>query len=360
MNKKLKHLKICLTILAAFFFCQQSQAVANCHIDDWTALKAIYDSADGDNWTNRGGWSSYIDGKNTPPGNCNLNNLFGVTVQNGRVTKIFLWEKHRNGVTLNRSLPTGGALKKLSKLKVLSIKGFSLSGELPSFQSMPNLTELYLNENELSGSVPWQKLYRLNNLRKLRLDNNSFSGSLPNIGYYLTKLKNLFLGHNNFTGTIPSSYGNLSNLVQLTLQYNNLSGSFAANLSNLCGINWGDPHNYYINRGNNFNELWSSFCSNYRKTSSGNLEESGYLNQNSPNPTTGLTAIKYFIPEHSENAELVITDIIGKTVKAIPIMQTGAGSVQLSTVDLPEGIYAYTLYSNTEMLASKKMIIAQQ
>jgi len=36
------------------FLNQQSQA--QCHIDDWTALKALYESTDGDNWKNNEGW----------------------------------------------------------------------------------------------------------------------------------------------------------------------------------------------------------------------------------------------------------------------------------------------------------------
>lgn len=352
-----KKLKFSLIILSTFFFIQQSKA--SCHIDDWTALKAIYDSADGDNWTNRAGWDVYIDGKNNPPQNCNLNSLFGVTVQSGRVTKIFLWERHRNGVTLNRSLPAGEELKKLNNLKILSIKGFSLSGELPSFQSMPNLNELYLNENDLSGAISRQKLQSLSNLKKLRLDNNSFSGTLPNIGNYLKKLEYFLIGHNNFTGNIPSSYGNLSKLTFFGVTANDLEGSFAPNLNKLCSqIN--DPYDYYINRWNDFDQLWSSFCSGYRKSSTENLNEDGYLAQNLPNPAVSSTVINYFIPENSETAAFILRDITGKTVEKITIEQLGAGNIQLSLKDKPLGIYSYTLYANGEALASKKMVVAQQ
>lgn len=32
---------------------------AQCHIDDWSGLKALYDNTDGDNWENRDGWDIY-------------------------------------------------------------------------------------------------------------------------------------------------------------------------------------------------------------------------------------------------------------------------------------------------------------
>jgi len=136
-----------------------------------------------------------------------------------------------------------------------------------------------------------------------------------------------------------------------------LSGNFASSLNNLCGINWNDPWDYYFNRGNNFNQLWSSFCSGYRKASPNNLAGSGYLEQNSPNPAIGFTTIEYFIPENSKTAELILRDVTGKVVETVEVEKTGTGTIQLATNNLSMGIYAYTLYSDGEMLATKRMVV---
>ena len=54
-----------------------------CHIDDWTGLKALYESTNGNSWTNRGGWDVMINGQSSPPANCDLSTLYGVSLHNG-------------------------------------------------------------------------------------------------------------------------------------------------------------------------------------------------------------------------------------------------------------------------------------
>lgn len=333
-------------------FSTQIQAIANCHINDWTALKALYEDTNGDNWAKRGGWSTYINGKNSPPSNCNLNSLDGVTLKNGRVVKIHIWENNMIG-----NLPSGDELKLLGNLKTFIITLSGLTGSLPEFKSMPNLQVLELHQNNLSGNIPWRNLYRLTKLKQLRLDHNSFSGVLPDVSSTLKNLEQLFFSHNNFTGGLPA-YGRLSKLTLLAVQHNNLSGPFAPALSSLCG-RITNP-SYYVNKENDFDQLWSSFCSAQRKSSIENLNESDYLTQNSPNPLVGSASIEYFVPETAKTAELSFTNITGKIVKTIAINQVGAGTVNLTANELPIGVYTYTLYSNGEALASKKMIVAKQ
>jgi len=62
-----------------------------CNMDDWTALKALYVSTEGDNWLNREGWDVMIANFDSPPTDCNLGDLYGVTLdENGRVSCIDL------------------------------------------------------------------------------------------------------------------------------------------------------------------------------------------------------------------------------------------------------------------------------
>jgi len=51
--KKSKLLAISFLFLFAFFI--NKQIKAQCHINDWSALKALYESTDGDNWSDNTG-----------------------------------------------------------------------------------------------------------------------------------------------------------------------------------------------------------------------------------------------------------------------------------------------------------------
>jgi len=68
------------SILTALLLTHQI-TTAQCHIDDWTGLKAFYVSTNGDNWKNRTGWDVHIANHNSPPADCNLADLFGVIIQ---------------------------------------------------------------------------------------------------------------------------------------------------------------------------------------------------------------------------------------------------------------------------------------
>jgi len=94
-----------------------------CNIDDWTALKALYESTNGDNWTNNTGWEELSGDE--PLANCNLNNLFGVVLDNdNRVNALDLSNNQLNG-----SIP-------------------------PELAQLSNLTSLKINNNNLGGCYP--------------------------------------------------------------------------------------------------------------------------------------------------------------------------------------------------------------
>lgn len=360
MNQKLKILNFTLLLLGALFFYQQSHAQTNCHIDDWTALKAIYNSTDGENWTNKDFWGQYIDQPGRPA-DCHLGKLDGITTVSGRVTRVVLIENNMNG-----TLPAGNIIQLLSNVRQFAIfNNPGLTGTLPLFRSMPNLLNLDLRSNNLYGVVPTNRLSNLTNLRYLRLDDNDFHGSLPDLGS-LQGLRKIFLGSNEFTGGIPASYANLNLLTFINLAYNELSGSFPSALLSLCGQLFPAfqdyEADYYIGGGsNNFNQTWTQFCNATLPKYSGNVsDKDGFMTQNLPNPFSNATAIKYFIPENSVSAKLSIMDVTGRTVKTIEIEKAGSGVINFSADDLPLGIYTYTLYSNGEALATKKMIVGQQ
>ena len=186
---------------------------------DRDALVALYNATDGPNWTNSTNWLS-----DRPVGDWH-----GVTVSNGRVTRIELVENRLTG-----SIPT--ELANLSNLTYLELGWNQLSGSiLPELGNLANLTHLGLGGNQLSGSI-LTELGNLSNLTYLDLEQNRLTGTIPMELGRLTKLTNLSLNGNQLTGEIPTELGNLSNLIGLSLYQNRLTGSVPTELGNLANL----------------------------------------------------------------------------------------------------------------------------
>ncbi|KAH9530800.1 hypothetical protein CY35_19G003100 [Sphagnum magellanicum] len=87
-------------------------------------------------------------------------------------------------------------------ITAVNLSGYNLTGPIsPSFGNLLSLTSLALDYNDLYGSLPL--LNRLTNLQYLFLQNNSLSGTIP---YWLANLQflsKLFAWNNNFSGPIP-------------------------------------------------------------------------------------------------------------------------------------------------------------
>ena len=118
----------------------------------------------------------------------------GVSFEGGRVTKLWLDDNQLSG-----SIP-----KELGQLSAL--------------------TDLQLNDNQLSGSIP-KELGQLSALKDLRLHKNQLSGSIPKELGQLSAVTLLWLNNNQLSGSIPKELGQLSALMLLWLNNNRLSGS---------------------------------------------------------------------------------------------------------------------------------------
>ncbi len=174
----------------------------------------------------------------------------GVTVVNGRVTKITLNNKGLQGsipeafskltglqeLDLGNNQLTGtipASLGKLTNLKVLKLDKNDLEGEIPlQLGNLTNLDFLYLNENQLTGSIP-STLGNLSHLQVLNLGANQLGGSLPGELGNLGNLGHLFLGGNLLEGDLPPEYTNLLKLERFDVSNNNLSGVIPGWLGNL-------------------------------------------------------------------------------------------------------------------------------
>ncbi|MBO1348618.1 MAG: putative Ig domain-containing protein [Hormoscilla sp. GUM202] len=177
--------------------------------DDYAALKALYESTNGDNWENKTGWDF---SSPTPPSAYEVSEWHGVTVVGSRVTEISL-----NNNDLSGPLPS--ELGDLSNLQILELYDNSLNGTLPSeLGDLSNLQYLHLYDNSLSGTLP-SELGTLANLTRLSLNNNDLSGPLPSGLGELANLTQLNLASNFLRGPIPSELNNFfSNLQTLELE----------------------------------------------------------------------------------------------------------------------------------------------
>lgn len=78
------------------------------------------------------------------------------------------------------------------------------------------------------------------------------------------------------------------------------------------------------------------------------------LEQNIPNPFNQSTTINYTLPDVYSNAQIVITDSMGKTLKQIPI--SNSGSIEVETNFMDTGIYFYSLQVDGKLINTKKMV----
>ncbi|CAN5706316.1 hypothetical protein BH10BAC2_BH10BAC2_42980 [soil metagenome] len=82
------------------------------------------------------------------------------------------------------------------------------------------------------------------------------------------------------------------------------------------------------------------------------------LEQNIPNPFNNNSSIRYTIPVSAKNAQLMIIDNSGKTIKQITL-NAGAGVITINASTLSSGTYNYSLWVDGKLVESKKMTIAK-
>ena len=130
------------------------------------------------------------------------------------------------GVTV--SIPSGGSSKRVTGLDLSADSDPNtadrISGAIPSFGWLSDLTSLDLSGNLLTGSIPAVSLP--STLTSLDLSGNQLSGSIPDRLRRLTALTSLDLSDNQLTGSIPTGIGALTALTSLDLSDNQLTGAF--------------------------------------------------------------------------------------------------------------------------------------
>uniref|UniRef100_A0A6N2NI26 Protein kinase domain-containing protein n=1 Tax=Salix viminalis TaxID=40686 RepID=A0A6N2NI26_SALVM len=160
--------------------------------------------------------------------------------KNGRVTKLVVEYQNLSGI-LDAKI-----LNQLDQLRVLSFKGNSLSGQIPSLSGLVNLKSLFLQTNNFSGNFP-DSITGLHRLKVIVLAQNQISGPIPASLLKLSRLYVLYIEDNKFSGAIPPL--NQTSLRFFNVSNNQLSGQIPATSSlirfntssftgnfNLCGV----------------------------------------------------------------------------------------------------------------------------
>ena len=83
------------------------------------------------------------------------------------------------------------------------------------------------------------------------------------------------------------------------------------------------------------------------------------LYQNTPNPWSSETVIRYSLPQSVAKAEVYIYDLQGKQLKCIPAQGRGESQVTITARDLDAGMYVYALVADGTLVNSKKMILTR-
>ncbi|KAE9454644.1 hypothetical protein C3L33_13407, partial [Rhododendron williamsianum] len=101
------------------------------------------------------------------------------------------------------------------RITKIMLSGKNMQGEIPSgLENMDALTELWLDGNSLTGSIP--DMSHLINIKIVHLENNKLSGPLPSYFGRLPSLQELYVQNNSLSGKIPPALlaGNARSLIR--------------------------------------------------------------------------------------------------------------------------------------------------
>lgn len=82
------------------------------------------------------------------------------------------------------------------------------------------------------------------------------------------------------------------------------------------------------------------------------------LYQNTPNPFTAQTEIRFSLPDNAPSSYIYIFDMTGKMQKQIPV-DPGQQSVTINGYELSAGIYLYSLVVGGQEIDTKRMILSK-
>ncbi|XP_027182379.1 receptor kinase-like protein Xa21 [Coffea eugenioides] len=145
----------------------------------------------------------------------------------GNLTNLILLALGNNKLT--GGLPT--TAKNLQNLRGLSLSRNNIIGSLDHF-CLQSLTELYIYQNQISGSLP-ECFATLTSLRILDLTNNLLASAIPRSFYNLKDLLHLNASSDILIGPLPQEIGDLKAAISIDLSMNQFSGEIPSTVSDL-------------------------------------------------------------------------------------------------------------------------------
>jgi RHS repeat-associated protein len=118
----------------------------------------------------------------------------------------------------------------LTALVTCNLSVNKLKSSIAMMKNFTHLNYLYLNNNQLYDSIPYDFFSGMNGLLGLSLSTNKFIGKLPVSIGNLSALSTLNVSFNQFTGALPSTFAGLVNISAFYAESNQLSGDLPANL----------------------------------------------------------------------------------------------------------------------------------
>lgn len=76
-----------------------------------------------------------------------------------------------------------------------------------------------------------------------------------------------------------------------------------------------------------------------------------------PNPAKNTATINYSIPSNYRTGNIIVRNMIGSVVKTISINGGSTGKQSISTYDLPNGVYFYSIVGDGTTLSTKKLVV---
>lgn len=270
----IKSIRYIITIAVAIFTLHANAAVPASERD---YLINLYNSTNGDNWTNtllnNAAWDvnnpasdpcdNYWYGVVCNIGNNSIrqiqlgsNNLSGTLPSDlaSALPNLEIFEVYSNNLTgdvpnldgLTKLIEFSGYTNRftglvefgnLPELVYFDVNNNEIAGEIPSLSGLPKLRTFAVDFNKLSGEIP--SLSGLTSLERFNVDNNELSGEIPQLEH-LTNLISFWANDNKLTGEIPL-INTLSNLRSFNVGNNQLTGELPAidNLNTLSSFRVG-------------------------------------------------------------------------------------------------------------------------
>lgn len=76
-----------------------------------------------------------------------------------------------------------------------------------------------------------------------------------------------------------------------------------------------------------------------------------------PNPANYNTTINYTLASNYSSGKIIIRNMIGQELKSIPISGGSSAKQVVSTSDLPNGVYFYSIVGDGKTISTKKLIV---